>query len=89
MFKVKAPNGTNNICGPVLLQWRKEHHLSQQELSAKMQVAGYDLDKYAIRRIENGERFVTDTEVLAFSEVLGISKDELLKRPDVKDDDEK
>lgn len=47
-----------------------------------MQIAGYDMDKYAIRRIENGERFVTDTEVFAFSKVLEISKDELLNAPE-------
>ena len=34
--------------------------ISQRELADKLQIAGLDLDKNAIQRIECGKRFVTD-----------------------------
>ena len=37
-----------------------------------MQLAGYDVDHHFIRRIENGERFVTDIELAALSKVLSV-----------------
>lgn len=44
-----------------------------------MQLAGIDIDKNAIQRIECGKRFVTDIEILAFAKVFNISLDKLLK----------
>lgn len=79
MFKLKASDGTNNICRANLIYYREEQGLSQRALALKLQVAGYDLDNHVIRRIENGERFVTDLEILALCDVLGIKPEELLK----------
>ena len=42
-----------------------------------------DLDKNAIQRIECGKRYVTDIEIAAFSKVLGISLEELLRTDEV------
>ena len=39
---------------------------------------GLDIDKNAIQRIESGERFITDIELKAFSQLLGVSADYLL-----------
>ena len=44
-----------------------------------LQLAGLDLDKNAIQRIESGQRFVTDIELKVIAQVLGITVDELLK----------
>lgn len=52
---------------------------SQRMLAEKMQIKGIDMDKTAIRRIENGERYVTDIELKAFSEIFSVSLDFLLK----------
>jgi hypothetical protein len=43
-----------------------------------MQLAGYDVDHHFIRRIENGQRFVTDIELVALSKVLEVEIGELL-----------
>ena len=59
MFKLKTTLGTNNICGPNLIRIRHEKGLSQRQLAKNLQIAGYDVDHHFIRRIENGERFVT------------------------------
>jgi transcriptional regulator with XRE-family HTH domain len=52
--------------------------LSQRKLAEKMQVLGLDIDRHVIRRIENGERFVTDIELKMFSNALNVSYKDLL-----------
>jgi len=37
-----------------------------------LQLAGYDVDHHFVRRIENGERFVTDIELVALAKVLDL-----------------
>ena len=39
---------------------------------------GYDIDKNVITRIETNKRYVTDIELQAFCEVLGVTYDELI-----------
>lgn len=81
MFKNKAPRGRNNVSGEMICQLRKKHipKMSQRILAEKMQLMGIDLDKNAIQRIESGQRFVTDIELLAFSKIFGITCDALLQ----------
>ena len=81
MFKNKSENGKNNICGEKIYKLRKEQSpkMSQRMLAEKLQLFGIDVDKNAVQRIEKGERFVTDIELLKLAEIFGISCDELLK----------
>lgn len=81
MFKNKAEHGRNNISGEKICRMRKAFvpKMSQRILAERMQLLGIDLDKNAIQRVESGQRFVTDIELLAFSKVFGISCDELLR----------
>ena len=78
MFKMKAENGKNNICGKNLTNIRHRKNISQRKLAKMMQLTGYDVDHHFIRRIENGERFVTDIELVALAKVLEVSVYELL-----------
>lgn len=80
MFKNKTAQGKNNISGTKIYELRKAHipKMSQRILADKMQLLGIDLDKNAIQRIESGQRFVTDIELLAFARVFGTTCDELL-----------
>ena len=84
MFKNKTDNGRNNICGKKIYELRKKQtpKMSQRILAEKMQLLGVDVDKNAIQRIESGQRFVTDIELLCLSEVFGVSCDELLSVSD-------
>ncbi len=79
MFKNKN-EGKNNLCGEKIYELRKSYptKLSQRALADKMQLIGIDIDKNAIQRIESGKRFVTDIELKAFSEIFGVTVDELL-----------
>ena len=81
MFKNKAQNGRNNVSGIKIEKLRKASSpkMSQRMLAEKMQLREIDLDKNAIQRIESGQRFVTDIELLAFSQIFGVSCDELLR----------
>ena len=78
MFINKTSNGKNNVCGINVAKFRKEMNISQRELADRLQVAGLDVDKNAIQRIESGKRFVTDIELIALSKVLNKSPEELL-----------
>lgn len=83
MFKNKNDT-SNNICGKNVKQIRLSlaPRLSQRGLADKLQLQGIDLDKNAIQRIESGQRFVTDIELLALSKVLSVSLYDLLKNAD-------
>ena len=53
--------------------------VSQRALADMLQLAGVDVDKNAIQRIECGKRFVTDVELKILAQVLGVTADELLQ----------
>lgn len=78
MFINKSKNGLNNICGAVIERRRKEMGKSQRQIADMLQLAGLDVDKNAIQRIEAGKRFVTDVEITYLAKVLGLSYEEML-----------
>ncbi|WP_326521345.1 helix-turn-helix domain-containing protein [Faecalispora anaeroviscerum] len=51
---------------------------SQKQFSDMLQIAGLDVDKNAVQRIESGDRFVTDIELKVIARVLGVSYQKLL-----------
>ena len=81
MFKNKTENGRNNICGTRIAELRKSAvpKMSQRILADKMQLLGVDVDKNAIQRIETGQRFVTDIELIALKKVFNVSYEFLLE----------
>lgn len=80
MYKNRAAGGENNICGQKVKEARERlpEKTSQRKLADMLQIAGLDVDKNAIQRIECGKRFVTDIELKVIAEVLGVSYQELL-----------
>lgn len=87
MFINKSRDGTNNICGKSIAALRAALGISQRELADRMQLAGIDIDKNAIQRIEAGKRFVTDIETAAFARIFGVTCDELLGSPSDRSDE--
>ena len=81
MFKNKTTTGKNNICGEKVAELRKNAvpKLSQRMLAEKLQLLGIDVDKNAIQRIESGQRFVTDLELLSLAKVFDVKCDELIQ----------
>ncbi len=80
MFKNKAKNGKNNICGQKVYDLRKSYtpKMSQRILAEKLQLYGIDIDKNAVQRIESGQRFVTDIELSALCKIFNVSYNDLL-----------
>ena len=81
MFKNKTDLGKNNICGENISKLRQAQvpKMSQRMLADKLQLFGIDIDKNAIQRIESGQRFVTDIELLKLSKIFNVTCDQLLK----------
>lgn len=79
MFINKTPDNKNNICGKNIAKFRKKMGISQRELADRLQLVGLDVDKNAIQRMESGQRFITDIEIVALSKILDESFEELLK----------
>lgn len=80
MYKNKAENGRNNLCGQKIEYFRKNRpeRTSQRKLADLLQLQSLDLDKNAVQRIESSQRFMTDIELKAIAAVLGVSYQALL-----------
>ena len=78
MAKILSKDGQKNLIGSQLVELRKHFSLSQRDLAHKLQLAGYNLDKNVITRIENYQRFLTDIELKGICEVLKVSSDVLI-----------
>lgn len=73
MPKIRTETGEKNLIGKRLIQLRQLNHLSQRGLANQLQLLGYDIDKNIITRIETNQRYVTDIELKAFSEIFHVS----------------
>ena len=79
MPKPRATSGEKNLISQRLIALRKLHNLSQRDLSHKLQLEGYDMDKNVITRIETNKRFVTDIEIRALARIFNVSCDYLIE----------
>lgn len=79
MFINKTSDHKNNLCGKNVAAFRKELGLSQRALADRLQLIGLDVDKNAIQRMESGQRFVTDIELVALTKALNRSFEELME----------
>lgn len=78
MPKPRTTSSKKNLISKRLVELRKEHNLSQCDLSRKLQLAGHDMDKNVITRIETNKRYVTDIELHALTQIFNISYDDLI-----------
>lgn len=78
MPKPRSKTGCKNLISDKLVQLRREQKLSQRDLAQKLQLAGYDMDKNVITRIETNKRYVTDIELKALCEVLHVTYNKLI-----------
>lgn len=66
-----------NIIGRKIKYLRKMKHLTQEELAAKLNLMGLNIDRSMISRIESQSREITDVEIVAIAKALKVSIDEL------------
>lgn len=69
-----------NIIGARIKQAREKQHMSQKQLSERLELLAVYTCRGSISRIENGHRAVTDIEIDAISKVLNVSLNYLFDR---------
>ena len=79
-LKIYDYEGAKNVSGDRIHQARTIMRLSQADLAARMQINGVTIEREAISKIETGDRFVTDYELLTFAKVLGVSMEWLTEQ---------
>ena len=78
MEHLRAKDGSKNLVGPLVRALRKKAKLSQEGLMAQLQLLGMDSDRGVIKRIENGDRAVSDLEVQLLAQFFNVSYQYLL-----------
>lgn len=72
--------GDRNIIGARVTEARNRIGMKQIELLAKLQVAGIEISIPALSLLEGQKRPVSDKELAALADILGVSVDWLLGR---------
>jgi transcriptional regulator with XRE-family HTH domain len=68
----------HNIVGPIVRELREKKGLTQAQLIAKLNIAGWDLSRGTFAKIEAQVRCVTDYEMPVLATALGLTGPELL-----------
>ena len=74
----KQALGDRNIVGARHEQRRKAIGMKQKDLLTQLQIRGIDLNASALSKLEGQLRSVLDFELIAISDVLGVSVNWLL-----------
>ena len=69
-MKIYKHNGLCNVSGARIRQRREELRLSQEQLSARLQLLGLELNQKVVSRVETGLRVVPDFELDYYARVL-------------------
>lgn len=77
-MKIYDYNGKKNVCGEKVHEARCKLRMTQSDLAAKLQVAGINIERDSISRIEIGTRFVSDYEIRELAKILQVSVNWLL-----------
>ena len=72
-MKIYDYSGKKNICGDRVHEARCKNRLTQSDLAAQLQVAGINIERDSISRIEIGTRFVADYEIRELARILKVT----------------
>ena len=72
-MKIYKPDGRCNVSGERVKAARERAGISQEQLAAKLQLAGLSITQKAVSRIETGDRVVADYELQYLADALGTS----------------
>ena len=67
------------MIGPRLRSLREAEGLTQAELAARLQLAGWDISRETLAKVESQVRCVTDRELVRFAAALEVEPNELLR----------
>jgi transcriptional regulator with XRE-family HTH domain len=77
----RVKNSFLNLIGNNLKILRQNADLSQERLAARCQIAGWDIARDTVAKIEGGRRLVTDFEIVKLSRILEVRYEDLLDGP--------
>lgn len=77
MFKNQA-DGRKNLVGIKIHEVRKACGISQRQVADDLNEMGLIIDKNAVQRMESGQRFITDIELITIAKYLDIPLNELM-----------
>lgn len=66
-----------NVIGPQVRYLREEQELTQEELAARCNLAGWNLSRSTLAKIESQVRRVTDEEVALLADALKVDINQL------------
>lgn len=64
--------------GKNIREIRESRKMTQEQLSAKLQILGCDITRSALAKIEVGQRHIYIDEIKLIKEILNVSFDELI-----------
>lgn len=71
---------SKNITGKTIKIIRESKKISQEQLAARLNVLGLDIDQTIISKIETQIREITDYEVEAIANALGVNIEDLFNK---------
>jgi transcriptional regulator with XRE-family HTH domain len=69
---------SKNLIGSNLRDIRRRCDISQSELATRCQIAGWDISRDTIAKIEGNSRLVADYEFVQLARILQVTYEELL-----------
>ena len=72
MPKKKKSKITRNGVGGTVARFRRAQGMTQADLAARAQVAGWDISTHSVQKIELGEREVTDLDLRKLAKALRV-----------------
>ena len=71
-----------NLIGSTVAKLRLQQGLTQQDLAGRAAVIGWEISRDAVKRIESGEREITDIEIKFLSQALRVPPSVLVEKLD-------
>jgi transcriptional regulator with XRE-family HTH domain len=68
-----------NVIGNRIREIRTNASITQEDLTARLNVLGIDIDRPMVSKIENCLREIVDYEIIAFAEALKVPIEDLFK----------
>lgn len=66
-----------NVIGQNVAKFRYQRNWTQEELVAKLQLFGCNINRQILANIESRRGTVTDAQIVSFAEVFGVSEADL------------
>jgi transcriptional regulator with XRE-family HTH domain len=62
-----------NIIGRHIKKIRREQSLTQEQLAIRIEIAGWQINRFVVSKIERGDRELSDVEAQIIAKVLKVS----------------